>query len=216
MTHPIIDFLLKKCHHTIFSRGESYVHNVHYLTKEDDTYTAKVLGSSVYEVEIVDEEDGDFYVSCNCPYESTYCKHVVAVGLQINEGNFKEIEATDEDEDDDEELSPLDGIAPADFYDTIFAKADKKVQEDFLKQFFLQNESFRNQFFNYQLAVNLPIESAKTTAKTSAKTHLNGAVSIDEEIEEVRDALCDLELDYDTFHEENGNEDEEYYYRNSY
>ena len=74
-----------------YSRGRSYQTSVRKLKKEGDTYTAKVDGSDTYEVEITESSDA-IHTHCSCPYDyGGICKHIVAVGLNIIDGNFKAI-----------------------------------------------------------------------------------------------------------------------------
>jgi uncharacterized Zn finger protein len=66
----------------ILKRGRIYYKNgqVTDLTPEEDGWTALVIGSDEYEVDIHLDEEGDLEAFCTCPYEyGPYCKHVAAV-----------------------------------------------------------------------------------------------------------------------------------------
>lgn len=71
-----------------FSRGKSYYEDVKNLEQEGDKFTAQVYGSSRYFVNIqIDDLDISSY--CSCPYDwGGICKHIVAVGLNIADGNY--------------------------------------------------------------------------------------------------------------------------------
>lgn len=76
------------------SRGYAYRNAVSKLYKFGNKYTANVHGSEMYEVEIYDDDD-DITAECTCPYDyEGYCKHIVAVALEIMDNNFAEKEAT--------------------------------------------------------------------------------------------------------------------------
>lgn len=73
----------RKFNKVILDRGLSYytrkcVRNLEY---KDLVYTAKVISSHVYDVEIKIRKDDIVYMSCSCPYAAKgyYCKHMAAV-----------------------------------------------------------------------------------------------------------------------------------------
>ena len=69
-------------HSTIYTRGRNYFNNgqVRLLDIEEDYFSAEVVGTYDYTVE-VHYENGEFDVSCNCPYWDN-CKHIVAAMLE--------------------------------------------------------------------------------------------------------------------------------------
>jgi len=67
---------------TIFARGSIYYKKgrVNLVDIEEDYFSAIVRGTYDYDVE-VHHENGEFAVSCNCPYWDN-CKHIVAAMLE--------------------------------------------------------------------------------------------------------------------------------------
>lgn len=95
--HPILNWIEVNTSDAILSRGRSYVGNVSALKYDEDTeiWTAKVVGSDVYDVEISTDEDDEFYAECDCPYDwEENCKHIVAVALKIAEEGVEKIKST--------------------------------------------------------------------------------------------------------------------------
>ncbi|MCL2116513.1 MAG: SWIM zinc finger family protein, partial [Methanobrevibacter sp.] len=82
----------------IFVRGEDYYNSdyIPFLTynPQKHSYYGEVEGSELedYQVRIeLDEKDNVTYYSCNCPYDwSDMCKHIVAVLLAIENGEYIE------------------------------------------------------------------------------------------------------------------------------
>ena len=95
--HPILNWIESNVSDTILSRGRSYVGNVSKLKYDEDTetWTAQVVGSDVYDVEISTDEEDEFYAECDCPYDwEENCKHIVAVALKIAEEGVEETKST--------------------------------------------------------------------------------------------------------------------------
>ena len=73
---------------TILERGNSYYKRgkVRDLSYENDVYRAKVLGTSVYKVEIKIRNDQLVYMECSCPHAKSgyYCKHMAAVMYAVD------------------------------------------------------------------------------------------------------------------------------------
>ena len=90
--------LLNKVSGEIFTRGEDYYENdyISFLTynPQKHSYYGEVEGSGFkdYQVRIdLDENNNVDYYDCNCPYGwSDICKHLIAVFLAINNGNYVE------------------------------------------------------------------------------------------------------------------------------
>ena len=73
---------------TILTRGRDYYRKGHVvdLSQDDeDVWIAQVQGTELYEVIIEQAPDGSLNVSCSCPYDDDYCKHVAAVLYAIEE-----------------------------------------------------------------------------------------------------------------------------------
>ena len=76
---------------TILIRGEDYFRRgkVTGLTRDGDTYRAKVLGSRPYSVTVEEDEDeGTFFkATCDCPHSRSgfYCKHIAAVLFAVDD-----------------------------------------------------------------------------------------------------------------------------------
>ncbi len=132
-----------------YARGRSYQSAVRKLKREGETYTAKVDGSETYTVEITESYNA-IQTHCTCPYDyGGICKHIVAVGLNIIDGNFKEVKVTEM------ALHKLDNVVNNDpidmvtFYQKEFLTAKKSKQEAFIKLLFTQDEAVCRQFLTY-------------------------------------------------------------------
>ena len=132
-----------------YARGRSYQSAVRKLKREGETYTAKVDGSETYTVEITESYNA-IQTHCTCPYDyGGICKHIVAVGLNIIDGNFKEVKVTEM------ALHKLDNVVNNDpidmvtFYQKEFLMAKKSKQEAFIKLLFTQDEAVCRQFLTY-------------------------------------------------------------------
>jgi hypothetical protein len=134
---------------TSYSRGRSYEDSVRKLKKEGDTYTAKVDGSETYKVEITEGTSG-IQTYCSCPYDhGGICKHIVAVGLNIISGNFKEVKMAVIIEPTNPSLQNEEPIDLTTFYQKEFKKAKKDKQEAFLKLIFTQDAALCRRFLTY-------------------------------------------------------------------
>ncbi len=79
----------------IIQRGKSYYRSgrVKSVNVTKRKITAKVLGNyGNYKVEITSSGDGHFYSSCNCPYDGSGCKHIVAVMCAVSRRPKSELE----------------------------------------------------------------------------------------------------------------------------
>lgn len=143
------DWLQTNAIDSSYSRGRSYKTSVRKLKKEGDTYTAKVDGSETYTVEITESANA-IHTDCTCPYNyDGICKHIVAVGLNIIEGNFKEVKTTDMALPKLGEIVNNEPIDLATFYQKEFLAAKKSKQDAFMKLLFGQNEAVCRQFLAY-------------------------------------------------------------------
>ena len=79
----------RKFRDLILDRGRNYYmrNRVYGLTYRNNIFTARVLGSHAYDVEIKIREDDIIYMKCSCPYavSGAYCKHMAAVMYAIEE-----------------------------------------------------------------------------------------------------------------------------------
>jgi predicted nucleic acid-binding Zn finger protein len=145
---------------TSYSRGRGYESSVRKLKKEGDTYTAKVDGSETYKVEITESTTG-IQTYCSCPYDhGGICKHIVAVGLNIISGNFKEVKVTEIVEILTPSLQNEEPIDVTTFYQKEFKKAKKDKQEAFIKLLFAQDAVLCRRFLTY---IRPPAKPLSTT-----------------------------------------------------
>jgi hypothetical protein len=157
------NWLIKNATDQSYSRGSGYESSVRKLKKVGDTYTAKVDGSETYKVEITESID-DIETYCDCPYDyEGICKHIVAVGLNILSGNFKEEKpsATPPILTALPELTE-EKVDTATFYQKEFLNAKKKKQDEFIKLLFTQDASICRQFLSYIRPPALPLSIAST------------------------------------------------------
>lgn len=79
-----LDFLNEMTLPQVWQRGEDLCSEgaVHLLTKQENEWSADVLGSRWYHVSINVENGSVASWNCNCPYDhGAVCKHVVALAL---------------------------------------------------------------------------------------------------------------------------------------
>ena len=183
-----------------YSRGRSYKTSVRKLKKEGDTYTAKVDGSDTYTVEITESSDA-IHTHCSCPYDyGGICKHIVAVGLNIIDGNFKEIKTTEM------ALHKLDNVVndePIDlatFYQKEFLTAKKSKQEAFIKLLFTQDETVCRQFLSYIRPPAIPLSISTDITELSNEIAARiSEIDPEEYIDEDNDYHNDSYDDYDNY-----------------
>ena len=91
-----LDYLAEMTLPQVWERGEDLYFEgaVQMLTKDDDEWNAKVLGSRKYKVSIGVENGSVTSWDCNCPYDhGPVCKHVVALALAAEDvGDVEVIE----------------------------------------------------------------------------------------------------------------------------
>jgi uncharacterized Zn finger protein len=154
------NWLKKVANAKSFSRGEDYYDEVDDLTKIGNVYSAVVYGTEEYEVTITDFPTSDPSANCDCPYDlDGVCKHIVAVGLNIIDGNFEEEEMVNistsdvfdgrKDDKNDAFQEEFSQLSINTFYDEYFLKQDVLTRMNFLRQLFAHNESIRRQFFAF-------------------------------------------------------------------
>lgn len=134
---------------TSYSRGEDYIDEVNKLTKRGNTYTAQVYGSDIYHVTI-ESNAFDANCFCSCPYDwGGICKHVVAVGLNIIAGNYKDLSSATETTIDHLELEAVSPTDANTFFKDIFLTTEETTRAAFLEQLFLKDSTLRAQFLQF-------------------------------------------------------------------
>jgi SWIM zinc finger len=189
------NWLKKVANAKSFSKGEDYYDAVDDLTKIGNVYSAVVYGSEEYEVTITDFPTSDPSAYCDCPYDHDgICKHIVAVSLNIVDGNFEEEEAMivttsdifdakKEDENTDDTIKYAQ-LSAQTFYDDFFLKQDVVTRMSFLRQLFANDEKLRKQFYAFstpkivqnketQHSDSIGANKAKTDSKLIEKTTEN-------------------------------------------
>jgi hypothetical protein len=181
-----------------YARGRSYEDAVRKLKKEGNTYTGKVDGSETYKVEIT-ESDDDIETECTCPYAyESICKHIVAVGLNILSGNFKEVESTPVTLPPPVAVTAPKSVIDADFYKKEFLKARKNKQEEFIRQLFTQDADIRRRFMTYITPPPPPISISTDITELSNEIAAQLAdIDLDDYIEEENEYHNNRYDDYD-------------------
>jgi uncharacterized Zn finger protein len=128
----------------ILKRGRTYYKNgqVTDLTPDEDGWTAIVVGSDEYEVDIHPDDDGDLEAYCTCPYEyGPLCKHVAAVLYAIRaetKGNQTGAKASKSTQDYQKKLNDILGaLTREQLLDILLkqVKKDKSFGNDILLQY---------------------------------------------------------------------------------
>lgn len=106
----------------IYWRGEEY-HAGHAVTSLHKTpgggWHAKVAGSDDYNVHVTIHDNGSLSWSCDCPYDGSMCKHVVATLLAMRERGLGTQHDNDHIEDAD-----FDDVDDSDEYDGFVSEVD--------------------------------------------------------------------------------------------
>lgn len=137
------DWLLQEAGSKVYFRGVS-IHSSQPLKvqKTGNHYEAYIWGTEKYYV-TMDADGWPPACSCTCPYDFGYiCKHIVALGLAILDGNFREPAAGFTEIEEAEVEDDLDAA----FYRNTFLKASQEEQNAFLKQLFTKHPNIRAQF----------------------------------------------------------------------
>jgi uncharacterized Zn finger protein len=143
-----------------YSRGMGYYDDVEDLVKIGNVYSAVIFGTEEYEVTITDFPTGDPEPYCDCPYDHEgICKHIVAVGLNIINGNFEEEETVvihTYDIVDNQTTATIDEadktfnqLPKKTFYEEYFLKQDVLTRMTFLRELFAKDEKMRRQFYEF-------------------------------------------------------------------
>ena len=197
-----INWLIANATETSFERGEEYQDAVSKLQKQGNKYTATVHGTEKYKVEVVESAD-DIYAHCTCPYGyEGICKHIVAVGLNIVEENYVEINSIETIEQQANPLQNEDENEPVEtdtFYEKEFLKARSDKREAFIRMLFVQDANLCRRFLSYIRPPAPP---------------LSNSTDLDELSNEIAARLMDIDID-DYIPEEDEDEDS-YYGRRDY
>ena len=126
----------KKVGEPILQRGKQYYNNGNVLNIEDqgdNTWIAEVEGSATYSVEVkLKPGNAISEYSCDCPYDDSICKHVVAVFFAIGEEIKKN------------ENKPEKSIAKG-VFDKLLQKITLKEYQDFIRSYALKNKKFKTE-----------------------------------------------------------------------
>ncbi|MEM9830070.1 MAG: hypothetical protein AAF944_05510 [Bacteroidota bacterium] len=131
-----------------FARGEDYYYQdyVESIKFNGQQFTAKVLGTHPYRVEISGTPT-DTYTHCSCPYDwGGICKHIVAVGLAILDGKFE-----DESDDYEDTVAEENAFSLKNFSD-VYKRTEDTSKLQFLQQLLSQNTPLQTQFVKYVAA----------------------------------------------------------------
>lgn len=127
-----------------FARGESYYDGggVVKVTRTGNTYKGVVQGTHRYKVTVV-EKEGEFWFSCTCPYDwGGICKHCVAVGLAIINGEYTEVGVPPPAELLQTEIPDL----PV---EELLEKSTPEQQRAFLESLLQKSSEVRRQFYTF-------------------------------------------------------------------
>lgn len=186
----------------VYQRGKTYRSAVELLLKQGNRYTAQVSGTRLYKVEIIDKDDYPT-ATCTCPYTyGGFCKHIVAVALEIIDENFEESKIINLSENVNL-LNPEIKLDTNNFYHNIFLKAPERKQKEFLFNLFSQNEEVCKQFYSFMYPPPRP---------------LSNKFDIGELSHEIADSINDIDIDdyqqdtneYNEYDEEYDEYDEDY------
>lgn len=150
-----------------YSRGYSYYKSgaVESVEKSDVVFTGIVEGTDTYEVEIsIDEKNIES--DCSCPYNfSGICKHIVAVGLAISNGEYSIFSKAETKTPNkvqtvfnsisNQKTTPKKTTKPTDTtfkdisFERVFNHATAEQKNWFLKQILTKDANWRTQFIDF-------------------------------------------------------------------
>lgn len=150
-----------------YSRGYSYYKSgaVENVEKCGVVFTAVVEGTDTYEAEIIIDEK-DIESDCSCPYDfGGICKHIVAVGLAISNGEYSVFSKTVTQTPNkvqnvfsnisNQQTTPKQTAKPVDTtfkdisFERVFNHATTEQKNWFLKQILTKDTNWRTQFINF-------------------------------------------------------------------
>lgn len=131
-----IDEIFDSASEIIVERGEDYyergmIKSVKMVS--DSEYVAVVCGSkgNIYTVNIKTNGEGVMETDCDCPYEGKVCKHIIAVLIAIDNGDFIESSSISSKKAD---------------MRTIVENADREALNEFILEYADDDEDFRADF----------------------------------------------------------------------
>lgn len=164
-----------------FERGENLYDDlcVDYLTRKGSQFMGKVEGARLYSVQ-VDLAGERFSATCTCPYSGEFaglCKHIIAVGISIIEGEY----------DEEVELQSLE-IPNRENFEASFVQTPVETRLKFLEHLLKMDPALRGQFMAFSARTG---ESAVDIAQVS--------LEVQQSLEKFQpDAVIEMawELDY--------------------
>ena len=103
MNSSLNDYRIKKlCGMAAYLKGKAYFDSgkvaLEPLSENVSVVKAEVRANGIFEVSVKEELDGTILASCSCPpvgFVSTYCQHIAATLLAINEAQQQERQKTE-------------------------------------------------------------------------------------------------------------------------
>ncbi|MFD2785513.1 SWIM zinc finger family protein [Hymenobacter rubripertinctus] len=173
-----------------YERGQQYFKRgyVGKITRENNTFKARVEGSERYKVRLTVEQTGASY-RCNCPYDyDGICKHAVALGLAVLKKFGPEVEP-----------SPVPDTSEQALLEALM-NTPVTTQLAFLTNLLRTQPQLRAQFL---LQVSPAVEPAAAAVAPGVPTAAAQELTTIEEIStEVYEALADLAFDDDALRQQ--------------
>ena len=177
-----------------YQRGVEYYQedSVKNVVRRGNRFEGKVQGSSRYKVKL-EVNGGILDFECNCPYDHDgICKHAVAMGLAILEGDYKSEIGSDEVE---EAMVVRDPSTEA-LFEAFFPKVDEATKMAFLRTLLAKNFDLRAQFLNFvQRPDAQPGEATPGTVDQIAGASQLGGVNIEAVRKNLHGHLSELDFD---------------------
>ncbi|WP_276503592.1 SWIM zinc finger family protein [Terrimonas pollutisoli] len=121
----------------ILQRGQQYYSKgyVAYIEETgDNIWSAEVEGSETYAVEVTLKKDNEIIsYNCDCPYDSSTCKHVIAVFFALRDEMKKTENKTNK-------------ITKKDVFDNLLQSVSTKEYQDFIRSYAAKNKNFKTDF----------------------------------------------------------------------
>ena len=158
-----------------FDRGQDYYDEgaVRELTYDGESFSARVLGTYRYRITISGTQ-AEPHFHCSCPYDyGGICKHVVAVGLAILEGEAETGAALYEEATVVEDPAVLLSRFPS-----LFNQVTDSMKIQFLEQVLSQNAALRAQFAKYAETYAGSLVASDDTAYTETIENVKEEVAL--------------------------------------
>jgi len=175
-----------------FERGMSYYQSgsVRKVVRRGHTFEGKVEGSEKYKVKLV-VKGADLDFDCSCPYDyEGICKHCVALGLAVMDGQYKTEAAVDTD-------SVINELGASSFA-TYFEQADAIVRTDFLRALLIKDTNLQAQFIQFVKGSAAPVNKRGGAGKAAVPPGVN-LQAIHQEVYQQLSELSFDDLDYETY-----------------